>query len=170
MEIWKDSVDKYQVSNLGNVRNKKTRRVLKAETIETPRKLRDSYKQKRVCLHYDGRRHHHFVHRLVASAFILNPSNKPEVNHKDGNPSNNNVNNLEWVTSSENHKHRFAVLNQRSYGGESRRKAVMCIETGEEFSSITEASKNKGIGISHISRVLHGGRKTCGGYHWKFVN
>ena len=58
-----------------------------------------------VYLYKNGEGKRFLVHRLVALTFIPNPENKPQINHKDGNPLNNNVNNLEWVTSSENIRH-----------------------------------------------------------------
>jgi hypothetical protein len=61
------------------------------------------YKQAVLCT--DGKRHPSRVHRLVADAFIPNPDNLPEVNHKDGDKTNNHVNNLEWCTHATNMKH-----------------------------------------------------------------
>lgn len=58
------------------------------------------------------------VHRLIAFAFIPNPENKPQINHKDGNKLNNSVDNLEWMTNKENSNHSFKVLGRKpSYGG-----------------------------------------------------
>ena len=109
-EIWKDCVGyegKYQVSNLGNVRsisnNKGTyqERLLSQRQTPTSNYLYVSFTIK-------GMTKQHSVHRLVAKAFIANPSNKATVNHIDGNKLNNNVCNLEWNTYSENLKHAYA--------------------------------------------------------------
>ncbi len=65
----------------------------------------------RMVYFYDGKiKRQFYVHRLVAEAFIENPDNKPHVNHKDGDPSNNNALNLEWVTCSENQVHAYKNL------------------------------------------------------------
>ena len=62
-----------------------------------------------VNLYLDGVGNYHLVHRLVGMAFIPNPENKPCINHKDGNPQNNHVDNLEWVTYSENTLHAYRI-------------------------------------------------------------
>ena len=73
----------------------------------TPKELkpyldRDGYK--RVTLILNGKSKHYSVHRLVATTYLINEGNKPEVNHIDGNKLNNDLSNLEWVTRSENTK------------------------------------------------------------------
>lgn len=75
-----------------------------------------------VCLHLNGKKKLTKVHRLVAQAFIPNPNNKPQVNHKDLDKTNNNVDNLEWVTGYENYLH--AVANGVSKPQKSLQKQI----------------------------------------------
>ena len=101
-EIWKEIPEyEYEVSTLGNVRNKRSGRVL------SPR-VQSNGRYMFVSLWKNNKEKHFRVHRLVATAFISNPENKSQVNHKDKDTTNNHVDNLEWVTCSENHKHAFA--------------------------------------------------------------
>ena len=109
MEIWKPIKGYewiYEVSNLGRVKrletlvkNKNGYRLVKEKILNIP-----SYIYQTVFLS-NGKVKQHYVHRLVATAFIENPLNKEQVNHKDGNKLNNNVSNLEWVTKAENQIH-----------------------------------------------------------------
>ena len=112
------------------------------------------------------------THRAVALAFIPNPENKPQVNHIDGNKLNNRVDNLEWVTNSENCLHRYRVLKKDRNG---RERKVRCVETGEIFESLTEAAKAKGTmycviwhSIRKNKRIGYS-RYKAGGHHWEFV-
>ena len=117
-EVWKDVEGYeglYQVSNFGNI--KSLARIVHSEKRSDYKIKEKVLKQsdtttgyKKVELHKDNEKRKSFkVHRLVAQAFIPNPENKREVNHIDGNKHNNNVNNLEWVTSSENKLHAFEM-------------------------------------------------------------
>lgn len=101
-EVWKDIPEyngDYQVSNLGRVRSLKTKSgaILKCGPNAT------GYPA--VSLLLRGVQSTYYVHRLVAKAFIKNPENKPQVNHKDSNKTNNKASNLEWSTASENVSH-----------------------------------------------------------------
>ena len=113
-EIWKDIEGYeglYQVSTYGNIKSlPKVRRngtgtYIQKERLLKPSNTSTGYKKVELCK--DGKRKGFKVHRLVAIAFIPNPDNKPEVNHIDGNKINNNIDNLEWVTSSEKTIHAY---------------------------------------------------------------
>lgn len=96
-EQWKDIVgfSKYEVSNLGQIRNKKTGRILKQAHQNTGYTI--------VSLRRDGRTISHSVHRLVMEAFEPRPdADKYDVNHKDWDKTNNHLDNLEWTTRQEN--------------------------------------------------------------------
>lgn len=117
------------------------------------------------------------VHRLVAEAFIPNPTNKPQVNHKDGNKHNNHLTNLEWVTQSENMKHAFEFglekhgMKNKTHTTESKnkmRKKIVCIETGKIYNGLIEAEEILQISSKQISKCLRGKNKTAGGLHWKY--
>lgn len=107
MEIWKIITDfpNYSVSNLGNIINNKNKFVRKLQTDK------DGYKK--ILLRNNNKGKLLSVHRLVAIEFILNPENKPQVNHKDNNRSNNNKLNLEWMTNLENTQ--YCVKQGRKY-------------------------------------------------------
>ena len=117
-----------------------------------------------VALYKNGVRTPHLVHRLLAEAFIPNPENKPYVNHKSEIKTENNIDNLEWVTPGENN----------NYGTRTLRtcKPVYCIELDRIFyGGASEAARELDMkNRSNINAACKGKRKTAGGYHWRYVN
>lgn len=167
-EIWKDIKGYeglYQVSNLGNVRSfHKGSWNLLSNVIN-----KRGYKQ--YLLHKDGKRKNMRGNRLVAEAFIPNPNNYPIVNHKDENPSNDCVNNLEWCSAKYNINYGSAI-NRRSKNNIKNRKIHMFEVDGtfiKEFYNISEASKFIGGTHTCILRCCKGNVYCYKGYIWRYA-
>jgi hypothetical protein len=117
METWKTikNFNNYEVSSFGNVRRKKCQ-IIYSNGVITNYKEKllkqeiNRKKYKRVTLSQNNIKKRYQTHRLVAEYFLENPTNKPCVNHIDGNGLNNNVHNLEWCTYSENERHSYNIL------------------------------------------------------------
>ena len=167
-EIWKDVVGyegDYMVSSYGRVKTIKFGRnkILGCGV--------DNRGYTHTTLFKGGKRETRNVHKLVATAFIPNPNNYPQVNHKDENKINNNVSNLEWCTVLYNNCYgtRLKRVSDKNkgegnpmYGKPSiNRKKVKCVTTGEIFDSITEASKKYKCKPSHIIQNCKGEIKSC---------
>lgn len=138
-------------------------RILALKDCSRNRKGYQTYKQ--VCLSVNGKTKYSMVHRLVAEAFIPKIPGKDLVNHIDGNKHNNVVENLEWVTSSENVRHSINCLPNKTI------TPIRCVETGEVFKTMSQAERATGVHHSGISMAASGKkRKTAGGYHWEYIS
>lgn len=112
----------------------------------------DRYGYRRVLLHVDGRRIKFFVHRLVAMTYIPNPNNLPQVNHKDGNKLNNNVENLEWCSAKENigHAIRTGLRHKKGKLNENQVKEIRELFKDKSMKEIAEMYDVSLSCIKHI--------------------
>ena len=183
MELYKDILGCegiYQVSNLGNVK-RLVGYQCKAERILKP--IDNGFGYLSVSLSINGKVAQLYVHRLVATAFILNVSSNPkvnQVNHINGIKNDNHFENLEWVTSSENHRHKYDVLKQKGANTgrlgalSGRSKPVIMFDLGgskiKEYPGVMEAMRKTGVHESNIRCCIYGKSNTAGGYVWKYKN
>lgn len=192
METWKPIEgyeDKYEVSTMGNVRSLNYRNTGKTHILK-PVAAGKGYLMVGLCRNCTMKWEK--VHRLVAKAFIPNPESKPQVNHINGIKTDNHIENLEWVTESENQKHAYKkglkkgkpewgkILGTK-HGKEAAmkhamevRKAVIAtnIETGETiiYESAAEVERILGINHSSIPKICTGRQKTAKGYTFKYAS
>ncbi len=157
--MWKKikNYENYSISSEGKVKNLTTGKILKPDCIK-------GYTRYRLCK--NGKAKGFFGHRLVAEAFIANNKGSTQINHKDGDKGNNNVDNLEWATPKENIAH--AVINNLI-----DQSPVMAISVdGNEllkFKSIREAERLTGISNQAICLCLQKDRDTASGYYWHYL-
>lgn len=179
-EIWKNIKGYeglYQISNLGKVKSLERKRYNGQNYYMQQEKIlklqNDKYGYKTIMLHKDKKSKNLKVHRLVAQAFLTNPQNKLEINHKDGNKSNNCVNNLEWCTSIENVRHAFSNnlikqhnntnIEQYSLDG-----TLLC--TWNSISEAVNALHLRKSASSNISACCQHKKPTAFGYIWEYAN
>lgn len=187
MEIWKDIVGfegRYQISNLGNVKSLNYGNRGYARNL-VPKTNNKGYKwveltngNSKKCL---------LIHRLVALAFLKNPNNYPVINHKDENPQNNHVDNLEWCTTSYNNKYsierhpeRFILLKHRKSRDYYKVKTKYFNVHINQFSKNGEFIKQwfnfaelkhiKNYNNTSIKECCEGKRRTAYGYKWEFAD
>ena len=162
----------YDVTRDGRVFSKRTGKELKGCV--------DRAGYKKVSPRINGIKYQLKVHRLVALKYLPNPNNFPQVNHKDGNKLNNNVENLEWCTAKHNIRHAHKT---KLATNEHRKKKVKQIDPATKeviavYDSYREASRKTGISETNISAVCRRykpknrpePRKTAGGFLWETCN
>ena len=151
----------YSVSTEGEVRKDITNYILSQSSQQD---------YKFVGLIINGKQKRMRVHRMVALTFIDNPDNKPYVNHINGNRSDNNVENLEWVTPSENTQH---AVNTGLFKSGRTRAVIQYNLNGEQmatFESATEAARQTGGSQSKITMCCRRQRDSANDYQWRYYD
>lgn len=167
-EQWKDIYGFegiYQISNCGNVKNVKRNKNIALTYCKRTgyiyANLYNNYKRKNAT-----------VHRLIATAFIPNPNNFPEINHIDGNKTNNSIENLEWCTRSHNMKHAVANgLHMKVIPHDLRKTVVAMNADGSligTYNGLKAAADEFGISTQAISSYCKGNRKNKHGYKFEY--
>jgi hypothetical protein len=182
-EIWRDIEGwegSHQISNFGRVKSLRrdilfsNGEIHKIKGKILKQRIKDGYYVINLAWNRTGFKTLR-VHRLIGKAFIPNPYNKPEINHKNGIRNDNRLENIEWCTSSENKFHAFRVLGKKHKGmrGAKNPKSKAIIQFSKdnifirEYDTITEAAIQVGRNCTSICFALKDDWRTSGGYKWK---
>lgn len=157
----------YFASNLGRIQSMVKRKSGKIEWFLLTNKPRpDGYI--RICLNKKYEYRKDYAHRIIASAFIDNPDNKPFVNHIDGNKSNNYIYNLEWATRSENAQHAMNILGVKSMGS-----VHYLTKLTDEDVAMIKKMRGHGVTLKQIAEIYDIQLSTIGkittGVNWKHI-
>lgn len=158
-ELWKEwpHDPRIKVSNKGRVVSHK-------RGVPYPLKVSDNGHGYQIVGAGYGSTRMQYVHRLVAETWLDNPNHYREVNHINGDKSDNRVENLEWTTRGENIRHAYRTGLKKAEG-----TPILIVETGEIFESISECARRIGGYHQHISKCLAGKQSTHRGYHFEYV-
>lgn len=183
LEVWK-SINEYEgiyeVSNFGRVKRLAYDKTVCGgskqhcyERILKPQIRKHGYLA--VVLSKECKSKSYLIHRLVAATFISNPNNLPQVNHKDENPSNNNVDNLEWCDQKYNSNYGTSKerISAKLKNGILSKPVEAYYKDGtyyRDFPSAIEASRTLNLNVSGIISCCNGSKKykTCGNLQWKY--
>ena len=182
-EVWKDIKGyegKYQISNMGRVKSLNYRHTGKEGIMKG---VADGYGYLQVKLWKDGKDKKYMINRLVAQAFLPNPDNLPEVNHKDEDKTNNKVENLEWCTRAYNltYNGRAEKVGKKLRGRKLTEEHIKKIskpvfsvdkESGliMWWKSAREAERQTGINNSNIIACCKGKVNSAGGHIWFYAD
>lgn len=184
MEIWKniEGYPNYQVSNFGNVRSLNYHREGESKILKTSLNHKG---YQLVSLYKNNKRKTFQVHRLVAQAFIQNPDNLPQVNHKDENKQNNCVDNLEWcdvkyncnygsrnqkVIKNLNHKTMLGKFGKDNPSSKPINQYDLDGSFIRSWDCAYEVKRELGFSQQNICSCLKGRYKTANGFIWKYAS
>ena len=162
-ELWRDwpQDPRIKVSNKGNV-------VSHRRGACYPLKVSHTNSGYQIVGAGYGSTHYQYVHRLVAETWIPNPNHYRDVNHINGDKTDNRVENLEWVTHSQNMRHAYRTGLKKPAGGR-KGTPIRIVETGEVFESQHECARRLGVSQPAIAQCLAGRSQTCQGYHLEYA-
>ena len=127
------------------------------------------YGHLKVVLSKDGKAKNCPVHQLILNAYLAKPSAEMVVMHINSVPADNRIENLSWGShkANNNDAHSKALQSLVHTNHPATSTSVLCVETGEQYPSVHEASRQTGVDQSSISKCLNGKLKSAGGFHWQ---